>query len=67
MQIDDDATLIAFVGRWTFEKGIDLIVDLCCWLLTNWPNVQVMVIGPVGDYFGQYAADRTTPSVVETF
>ena len=56
--VDPDAILISFVGRWTFEKGIDLIAEAVLWLLDEYQNVQFYICGPIGDEVGQYAASR---------
>ena len=56
--MDDDATLFIFVGRWTYEKGIDLVADAALWLLRSHPAAQLIVVGPIGDEAGHYAAAR---------
>lgn len=43
LQVDPSAVLISFVGRWTFEKGIDLIAEAVLWLLDKYKNVQVQM------------------------
>eukprot|EP00966_Prymnesium_polylepis_P086644 2005236-Prymnesium_polylepis.1 len=40
--IDEGATILSFVGRWAYEKGIDLIADSVPWLLDEFPNVSLI-------------------------
>jgi alpha-1,3-glucan synthase len=51
--------LMVFVGRWSHQKGIDLIADMAEWLLTTHP-CQLVVVGPVVDNHGVYAAQKLT-------
>ena len=51
-----DAELFVFVGRWSMQKGIDLIADLFPAVLEAHPNVQLICIGPVIDLYGKFAA-----------
>ncbi|EEB07932.1 alpha-1,3-glucan synthase Mok12 [Schizosaccharomyces japonicus yFS275] len=57
LDVDPSAQLLIFVGRWSFQKGIDLIADLAPTLLTHY-NVQLIVIGPVIDLHGRFAAEK---------
>eukprot|EP00966_Prymnesium_polylepis_P030250 703264-Prymnesium_polylepis.1 len=50
--------ILSFVGRWTYEKGVDLIADAVPWLLDKFPNVQIYICGPIGDAVGMYAASK---------
>ncbi|KAJ5666320.1 uncharacterized protein N7477_008768 [Penicillium maclennaniae] len=43
------ADLLVFVGRWSMQKGIDLIADVMPAVLESRPNVQLICIGPVID------------------
>jgi alpha-1,3-glucan synthase len=51
-----DADLLVFVGRWSMQKGVDLIADALPAVLEARPNVQVICIGPVIDLYGKFAA-----------
>ncbi|KAJ6108618.1 hypothetical protein N7523_009941 [Penicillium sp. IBT 18751x] len=50
------ADLLVFVGRWSMQKGIDLIADVMPAVLESRPNVQLICIGPVIDLYGKFAA-----------
>ena len=58
LAIDQNATVVSFVGRWAYEKGIDLIADIVPWLLIKFPSLQIYVCGPIGDAAGMYAASK---------
>ncbi|KAJ5232661.1 hypothetical protein N7468_005617 [Penicillium chermesinum] len=51
-----DADLLVFVGRWSMQKGIDLIADVMPAVLEARPNVQLICVGPVIDLYGKFAA-----------
>lgn len=51
-----DADLLVFVGRWSMQKGIDLIADVFPGVLEARPNVQLICIGPLIDLYGKFAA-----------
>jgi alpha-1,3-glucan synthase len=51
-----DAELFVFVGRWSMQKGVDLIADVFPSLLENNSRVQLIAIGPVIDLYGKFAA-----------
>jgi alpha-1,3-glucan synthase len=53
---DPKAELFVFVGRWSMQKGIDLIADVFPSILEQYPNVQLVTIGPVIDLYGRFAA-----------
>ncbi|KAF2458155.1 hypothetical protein BDY21DRAFT_214196 [Lineolata rhizophorae] len=53
---DPDAELFVFVGRWSMQKGIDLIADVFPPILEQNPKVQLICIGPVIDLYGKFAA-----------
>ncbi len=50
------AELFVFVGRWSMQKGVDLIADVFPQLLESNPNIQLIAIGPVIDLYGKFAA-----------
>lgn len=56
LNVDPDAELFVFVGRWSMQKGIDLIADVFPSILEKHPNTQLMCIGPVIDLYGRFAA-----------
>ncbi|KAJ5925198.1 hypothetical protein N7454_007837 [Penicillium verhagenii] len=51
-----NADLLVFVGRWSMQKGIDLIADVMPGVLDARPNVQLICVGPVIDLYGKFAA-----------
>lgn len=51
-----DADLFVFVGRWSMQKGIDLIADVFPTVLEQNENVQLLCIGPTIDLYGKFAA-----------
>ena len=53
---DPKADLLVFVGRWSMQKGVDLIADVFPKVLDERPNVQLVAIGPVIDLYGKFAA-----------
>lgn len=53
---DPDAELFVFVGRWSMQKGIDLIADVFPSVLETCPRVQLITVGPVIDLYGRFAA-----------
>lgn len=57
LHINPDAELMVFVGRWSMQKGIDLIADLAPTLLEEY-NVQLLCVGPVIDVYGRFAAEK---------
>jgi alpha-1,3-glucan synthase len=56
LEQNPDADLLVFVGRWSMQKGVDLIADALPSVLEARPNVQVICIGPVIDLYGKFAA-----------
>ena len=50
------ADLLVFVGRWSNQKGIDLIADVFPSVLEERAEVQLICIGPVIDLYGKFAA-----------
>ena len=53
---DPNAELLVFVGRWSTQKGVDLIADVMPSLLEQHPSIQLICIGPVIDLYGKFAA-----------
>ncbi|GAB7327834.1 hypothetical protein MBLNU13_g11627t2 [Cladosporium sp. NU13] len=51
-----DAELFVFVGRWSMQKGIDLIADVFPAVLEAHPQVQLLCVGPTIDLYGKFAA-----------
>lgn len=58
LNVDPDAELFIFVGRWSVQKGIDLVADVFPWVLEKHPNSQLICVGPVIDLYGRFAALR---------
>lgn len=56
LAVDPDAELFVFIGRWSVQKGIDLIADVFTWVLEKHTNTQLICIGPVIDLYGKFAA-----------
>ena len=50
------AELLVFVGRWSMQKGIDLIADVFPSVLEQHQDVQLICVGPVIDLYGKFAA-----------
>ncbi|KAL4883883.1 hypothetical protein BJY04DRAFT_226211 [Aspergillus karnatakaensis] len=53
---DPEADLLVFVGRWSKQKGVDLIADIMPAVLSARPEVQLICIGPIIDLYGKLAA-----------
>lgn len=51
-----DADLFVFVGRWSMQKGIDLIADVFPAILEKYEHTQLICIGPTIDLYGKFAA-----------
>lgn len=56
LDLDPEAELLVFVGRWSMQKGVDLIADVMPSILEENPYVQLICIGPVIDLYGKFAA-----------
>ncbi|KKY22764.1 putative alpha-glucan [Phaeomoniella chlamydospora] len=56
LNIDPEAELFVFVGRWSMQKGIDLIADIFPSILEKHPKTQLIAVGPVIDLYGRFAA-----------
>ncbi|KAL8812634.1 MAG: hypothetical protein Q9200_000893 [Gallowayella weberi] len=56
LKIDPTAQLFVFVGRWSQQKGIDLIADVFFSILEQHPTAQLICVGPVIDLYGKFAA-----------
>ncbi|KAI5452972.1 hypothetical protein NCC49_006506 [Naganishia albida] len=55
---EPDAELFVFVGRWSKQKGVDLIADVFPMILEKKPKVQLITVGPVIDLYGRFAAEK---------
>ncbi|KAJ9353608.1 CAZyme family GH13 [Paecilomyces variotii] len=53
---DRNADLLVFVGRWSKQKGVDLIADVIPAVLASRPQVQLICVGPIIDLYGKLAA-----------
>jgi alpha-1,3-glucan synthase len=56
LDFDSEANLLVFVGRWSMQKGIDLIADVMPAVLEENEHVQLICVGPVIDLYGKFAA-----------
>ena len=52
LEVNPDADLFIFAGRWSQQKGVDLIADLFPTILEKHQNVQLICVGPVIGKFG---------------
>lgn len=56
LEVDSNAELFVFVGRWSLQKGVDLIADIFPEIMDKHKNVQLICIGPTIDNHGKFAA-----------
>ncbi|KAG9942709.1 putative alpha 1,3 glucan synthase, partial [Aureobasidium melanogenum] len=56
LEVNPTAQLFVFVGRWSNQKGVDLIADVFPAILEKHENVQLICVGPVIDMYGKFAA-----------
>ncbi|KAJ9131638.1 Cell wall alpha-1,3-glucan synthase mok13 [Pleurostoma richardsiae] len=56
LEINPNAELFVFVGRWSLQKGVDLIADIFPSILEKCPTTQLICVGPVIDLYGKFAA-----------
>ena len=56
LKTDPEAELFVFVGRWSHQKGVDLIADVFPAILEEHSKAQLICIGPVIDLYGKFAA-----------
>jgi alpha-1,3-glucan synthase len=56
LTVDPTAELFVFVGRWSHQKGIDVIADVFPAILESNPKTQLICIGPTIDLHGKFAA-----------
>ena len=56
LTVDPNANLFVFVGRWSVQKGVDLIADVFPSVLEKHLDVQLICVGPVIDLYGKFAA-----------
>ncbi|KAJ7063334.1 modular protein with glycoside hydrolase family 13 and glycosyltransferase family 5 domains [Mycena amicta] len=55
---DPHSDLFVFVGRWSKQKGVDLIADIMPSMLEKRPSIQLICVGPVIDLYGRFAAEK---------
>ncbi|KZT26358.1 glycosyltransferase family 5 protein [Neolentinus lepideus HHB14362 ss-1] len=55
---DRNAALFVFVGRWSKQKGVDIIADVLPSMLEKRPQIQLITVGPVIDLYGRFAAEK---------
>ncbi|KAJ7219301.1 modular protein with glycoside hydrolase family 13 and glycosyltransferase family 5 domains, partial [Mycena pura] len=55
---DPNSDLFVFVGRWSKQKGVDLIADIMPSMLEKRPSIQLICVGPVIDLYGRFAAEK---------
>ncbi|KAK3069316.1 hypothetical protein LTR53_012437 [Teratosphaeriaceae sp. CCFEE 6253] len=60
-----DADLFVFVGRWSMQKGVDLIADVFPAVLEQFPHTQLIAIGPMIDLYGKFAALKLEKMMVK--
>ena len=53
-----DVDMLVFIGRWSLQTGIDIIVEVMPSILEEHPNVQLACVGPVVDQCGKIAARK---------
>jgi alpha-1,3-glucan synthase len=56
LDVDPTAELFVFIGRWSKQKGVDLIADVFPGVLDRHPRVQLICIGPSIDLYGKFTA-----------
>ncbi|CAJ2501836.1 Uu.00g046890.m01.CDS01 [Anthostomella pinea] len=56
LEVNPKAELFVFVGRWSLQKGVDLIADIFPAVLEQHPDTQLVCVGPVIDLYGKFAA-----------
>ena len=56
LEQNPEADLFVFVGRWSQQKGVDLIADVFPSILEANPQVQLICVGPMIDLYGKFAA-----------
>ncbi|KAI9815635.1 MAG: Cell wall alpha-1,3-glucan synthase ags1 [Thelocarpon impressellum] len=58
LDANPQAELLVFVGRWSVQKGVDLIADCLPAILEENANVQLICAGPVIDLYGRFASAK---------
>ncbi|KAK2044728.1 glycosyl transferase group 1 [Colletotrichum somersetense] len=56
LEVNPVAELFVFVGRWSLQKGVDLIADVFPSILEKYPTTQLIAVGPCIDLYGRFAA-----------
>ena len=64
LKVEPNARLFVSLGRLVRQKGVDILADVAEWLLSSYPEAQLLVIGPPADGFGFYA-QRKLESLAE--
>ena len=55
------AELFVFIGRWSKQKGIDIIADIFfSSIMKQCPKAQLICVGPIIDLYGKFAALKLT-------
>ena len=49
LEQNPNAELFVFVGRWSLQKGVDLIADIFPWVLETYPQSQLIVSAYCGN------------------
>ncbi|KAF2465803.1 uncharacterized protein BDR25DRAFT_378495 [Lindgomyces ingoldianus] len=65
LEQNPDAELFVFVGRWSTQKGVDLIADIFPSILEENPTAQLICVGPVIDLYGKFAALKLSKLMVK--
>ncbi|CED84111.1 alpha--glucan synthase [Phaffia rhodozyma] len=58
IETNPNAQLFVFVGRWSKQKGVDIIADVFPALLEKRKDIQLIAVGPVIDLYGRFAAEK---------
>ena len=53
-----EAEIFVFIGRWSMQRGVDLIADVFPAIIEKYLNVQLICIGPIVDLYGKFAASK---------
>ncbi|KPI40742.1 Cell wall alpha-1,3-glucan synthase mok11 [Cyphellophora attinorum] len=56
LDVNPNADLFIFIGRWSKQKGVDVIADVFPAILAKYPSTQLICVGPVIDLYGKFAA-----------
>ncbi|KAF9649034.1 UDP-Glycosyltransferase/glycogen phosphorylase, partial [Thelephora ganbajun] len=53
-----ESDLFVFVGRWSKQKGVELVTDIVPSMLEKHPSIQLITVGPVIDLYGKFTAEK---------